>query len=264
MGPLMMMSGGMGGAGAQGGMNPMLMLALMDDSSSCTIKNAAVNALTATADEKKAIANGSKCHSGTAVVACTTSNRNKEHIDYDFIKCESGSSGMSDLLPLMMMGGGMGGGAAGGMGSMLPLLMMDDSSSSSDLLPLMMMSGGMGGGAGGMDPMMMMLMLDDEKTGKEGCDSKHKISKIVLTSGAEETNALKIRAAVEGNTILAPTVASSWITAYKACLASPPTSSSSSSSMKDLLPLMMMSGGMGGAAGGQAGAMDPMMMMALM
>merc|ERR1712110_1144835 len=228
MGPLMMMSGGMGGAGAQGGMNPMLMLALMDDSSSCTIKNAAVNALTATADEKKAIANGSKCHSGTAVVACTTSNRNKEHIDYDFIKCESGSS------------------------------------SSNDLLPLMMMSGGMGGGAGGMDPMMMMLMMDDDKTGKEGCDSKHKISKIVLTSGAEETNALKIRAAVEGNTILAPTVASTWITQYKACLASPPTSSSSSSSMKDLLPLMMMSGGMGGAAGGQAGAMDPMMMMALM
>merc|ERR1712110_563700 len=166
MGPLMMMSGGMGGAGAQGGMNPMLMLALMDDSSSCTIKNAAVNALTATADEKKAIANGSKCHSGTAVVACTTSNGNKEHIDYDFIKCESGSSGMSDLLPLMMMGGGM------------------------------------GGGAGGMDPMMMMLMLDDDKSGKEGCDSKHKIKKVFLTSGAEETDMLKIRAAVEGTALL--------------------------------------------------------------
>jgi len=40
----------MGGAGAQGGMNPMLMLALMDDSSSCTVKNAVTNALTATAD----------------------------------------------------------------------------------------------------------------------------------------------------------------------------------------------------------------------
>merc|ERR1739848_144386 len=196
--PLMMMSGGMGGAGAQGGMNPMLMLALMDDSSRCTVKNAAVKSLTpATADEKKAIANGSKCHSGTAVVACTTSNRNKEHIDYDFIKCEGGSSGMSDLLPLMMMGGGMGGGAAGGM-----------------------------------DPMMMMLMMDDEKTGKEGCDAKHKISKVFLTSGVAETDMLKIRAAVEGSTILAPTVKSKWITDYAACLANP-TTSSSSSSMKD-------------------------------
>lgn len=151
----------------------------------------------------------------------------------------------------------------GGMDPMMMMLMMGDNKKTSDLLPLMMMSGGMGGGAGGMDPMMMMLMMDDDKSGKEGCDSKHKISKIVLTSGAEETDALKIRAAVEANTILAPTVASTWITEYKACLANP-TTSSSSSSMKDLLPLMMMSGGMGGAAGGQAGAMDPMMMMALM
>merc|ERR1712159_472049 len=111
------------------------------------------------------------------------------------------------------------GSPAGGMNSMLPLLMMDDSSSSSDLLPLMMMSGGMGGGTGAMDPMMMMLMLDDEKTGKEGCDAKHKISKIYLTSGAAETDMTKIRAAVEGNTILAPTAASTWITGYKACLA---------------------------------------------
>merc|ERR1739848_708900 len=188
--PLMMMSGGMGGApGAQGAMNPMLMLALMDDSSSCTVKNAAVKALALTDDEKKSLANGSKCYDA--------STKNKEHIDYDFIKCEGGSSGMSDLLPLMMMGGGMGGGAAGGM-----------------------------------DPMMMMLMMDDEKTGKEGCDAKHKISKVFLTSGVAETDMLKIRAAVEGSTILAPTVKSKWITDYAACLANP-TTSSSSSSMKD-------------------------------
>merc|ERR1711879_971520 len=219
------------------------------------VKNAVVNALTLTEAEKKSLDDGTT----KKVIACGT--KNKEHIDYDYIKC-TGGSGMSDLLPLMMMGGGMGG-AAGGMGSMLPLLMMDgSSSSSSDLLPLMMMSGGMGGGAaGGMDPMMMMLMMDDNKSGKEGCDSKHKIKKIVLTSGAEETNMLKIRAAVEGNTILAPTVASTWITEYKKCLAAP-TTASTSSSLKDLLPLMMMSGGMGGAPG-RAGAMDPMMMMAL-
>merc|ERR1711879_311821 len=183
------------------------------------VKNAVVNALTLTEAEKKSLDDGTT----KKVIACGT--KNKEHIDYDYIKC-TGGSGMSDLLPLMMMAGGMGGGAAGGM-----------------------------------DPMMMMLMMDDNKSGKEGCDSKHKIKKIVLTSGAEETNMLKIRAAVEGNTILAPTVASTWITEYKKCLAAP-TTASTSSSLKDLLPLMMMSGGMGGAPG-QAGAMAPMMMMAL-
>merc|ERR550532_3362323 len=87
--PLMMMSGGMGGGapGQAGAMNPMLMLALMDDSSSCTVKNAVVNALTLTADEKKSLANGSKCYDATTkkVIACGT--KNKEHIDYDFIKC---------------------------------------------------------------------------------------------------------------------------------------------------------------------------------
>merc|ERR1711990_293936 len=133
--PLMMMSGGMGGAaGAQGGMNPLLMMTLMEDS--CDVKLAAITALTATDDEKKALARGDKCYDATnkKVVACAgTITLDGNYIDYNFIKCESGSSGMSDLLPLMMMGGGMGGGAAGGMGSMLPLLMMDDSSSSSDL-----------------------------------------------------------------------------------------------------------------------------------
>merc|ERR1711879_544979 len=104
------------------------------------VKNAVVNALTLTEAEKKSLADGTKCYDATTkkVIACGT--KNKEHIDYDYIKC-TGGSGMSDLLPLMMMGGGMGG-AAGGMGSMLPLLMMDDN-----------------------------------KSGKEGCDSKHKIKK---------------------------------------------------------------------------------------
>merc|ERR1711879_871390 len=123
------------------------------------VKNAVVNALTLTEAEKKSLADGTKCYDATTkkVIACGT--KNKEHIDYDYIKC-TGGSGMPDLLPLLMMG--------------------DSSSSSSDLLPLMMMSGGMGGGAaGGMDPMMMMLMMDDNKSGKEGCDSKHEIKKIV-------------------------------------------------------------------------------------
>merc|ERR1712226_1453456 len=167
--------------------------------------------------------------------------------DYNFIKCESGSSGMSDLLPLMLMG--------------------DSSSGMSDLLPLMMM-GGMGGapGAGGMDPMMMMLMMDSDDTStKKGCDAKHKINHIFNASKAKVTDAAAIRAAVLATTdSILGTVKSSWETEYAACLAAAKTegTSSSSSSMKDLLPLMMMSGGMGGAAG--AGGMDPMMMMLMM
>merc|ERR1712004_459751 len=140
-------------------------MTLMEDS--CAPKLAAITALTATDDEKKALARGDKCYDATTkkVVACGTVTLDGTYIDYNFIKCESGSSGMSDLLPLMMMGGGMGGDASG-MGSMLPLMLMGDSSSGmSDLLPLMMM-GGMGGagGAGGMNPMMMMLMMDSDDT----------------------------------------------------------------------------------------------------
>merc|ERR1711937_481467 len=79
-----------------------------------------------------------------------------QFIDYDYIKCEAGGSGMSDLLPLMMMGGGLGG--AGGMGGMDPMMMMMlmDDGDMGDLLPLMMMGGGLGGAEGGMNPMMMM------------------------------------------------------------------------------------------------------------
>merc|ERR1712066_532100 len=182
-------------------------------------------------------------------------------VDFDFIKCESGSSGMSDLLPLMMMGG-MGGDAAG-MNSMLPLMLMGDSSSGmSDLLPLMMMGGN---GAAGMDPMGMMLMMDsDDTSSKTGCDSKFKINHAFKADKSKITAASDIRAAVIANGILG-SVKSTWETDYAACLAKATSegSSSSSNSMKDLLPLMMMGGMNGGQAGG-AGGMDPMMMMMLM
>merc|ERR1712178_413070 len=145
---------GGGAPGAQGGMNPLLMMTLLEDS--CAVKNAKTKALTATGAEKKDIARGVKCvDAAKKVIACGDLG-DGSYIDFDFIKCESGSSGMSDLLPLMMMGG-MGGDAAG-MNSMLPLMLMGDSSSGmSDLLPLMMMGGN---GAAGMDPMMMMPMFD--------------------------------------------------------------------------------------------------------
>ena len=46
-------------------------------------------------------------------------------------------SGLSDLLPLMMMSGGMG----QGMNSMLPLLLMNDGGDNKDMLTMMMMMG---------------------------------------------------------------------------------------------------------------------------
>merc|ERR1711881_618185 len=101
---------------------------------SCEVKNTNTKALTATDDEKKDIARGKKCVDASKKVIACGDLGDGTYIDYDFIKCESGSSGMSDLLPLMMMGG-MGGDAAG-MNSMLPLMLMGDSSSGmSDLLP---------------------------------------------------------------------------------------------------------------------------------
>merc|ERR1719213_698692 len=147
------------------------------------------------------------------------------------------------------------------MNSMLPLMLMGDSSSGmSDLLPLMMMGGN---GAAGMDSMMMMLMLDSEDTTtKTGCDSKFKINHAFKDDKTKITAASDIRAAVVANGILGA-VKSTWETEYSACLTKATTegSSSSSNSLKDLLPLMMM-GGMIGQSG--AGGMDPMMMMMLM
>merc|ERR1712038_169968 len=86
------------------------------------------------------------------------------------------SSSNSDLLLLMAMGGMGGAGGAGGMNSMLPLLLLGDglgsgSGGMSDmLLPLMLMQQPqidpatgqpMAGGLGGMDPMLTLLMLGE-------------------------------------------------------------------------------------------------------
>merc|ERR1712018_120721 len=104
------------------------------------------------------------------------------------------------------------------MNSMLPLMLLGDSSSSgmSDLLPLMMMGGN--GGAAGMDPMMMMLMLDsDDTTTKVGCDKKFKINHAFKTDKTKITAASDIRAAVVGDAILG-TVKSTWEPEYGACL----------------------------------------------
>merc|ERR1711981_1391914 len=133
--PLMMMNGGMGGAnGAQGGMNPLMMMTLLDES--CSFKTA-VKALTTSDDNKKALALGEKFSTDAGVTLTTTVDGT--YVDYDYIKCSKGSSsGLSDMLPLMMMGGN---GGMGGMDPMMMMLMMGDSSSGlSDMLPLMMMT----------------------------------------------------------------------------------------------------------------------------
>merc|ERR1712187_1084348 len=127
------------------------------------------------------------------------------------------------------------------------MLMGDSSSGMSDLLPLMMQGGN---GAAGMDPMMMMLLLDsDDTTTKTGCDKKFKINHAFKADKSKITAASDIRAAVVANGILG-TTKSVWETDYAKGLTADKTegTTSSSSSLKDLLPLMMM-GGMNGQAG---------------
>merc|ERR1711881_657309 len=246
--------------------------------------------------EKKSVARGEKFYTGTtpstavstdlksALTDVTDTNKALalKHIDYDYLKCSSkgSSSSMSDLLPLMLMGGGMGGqgGAMGGMDPMMMMLLLgdDSSSSTSDLLPLMMM-GGMGGQqaggqAGAMNPMMMMLLLDDEKASEAACSRKYTLDHAFKWDSTnkkliKETTAANIRLAVKdvdtnkanyGYSTVAKT-----ITDYVKCITDAKgvvgDDSKSSSSMKDLLPLMLMGGGQGGMGG-----MDPMMMMLLL
>merc|ERR1711937_709203 len=162
--PLMMM-GGMNG-GAAGGMNPLLMTTLLGDSkdddaeaSDCneefdldyafSLTGTTLAKVTAEADIQAVFTSpvGSYPDVSSDGVAKDYNECLADPTDYEF------SSGMSDMLPLMMMGGG----------SIDPmmLMLMSDNKDMDDLLPLMMMSGGMGGAGGAMDPMMMMLLLDN-------------------------------------------------------------------------------------------------------
>merc|ERR1711981_428370 len=271
--PLMMMGGGMGGMdGQQGAMNPMMMMLLLDDD--CKLPTTFAKLTDA---DKKSVARGEKFYTGStpstavstdlksALTDVTDTNKALalKYVDYDYLKCSSkgSSSSMSDLLPLMMMGG---------MGPMMMMLLLgdDSSSSSNDLLPLMMM-GGMGGQAGGqagaMNPMMMMLMLDDEKKSEAACTRKYKLDHAFKWDTTnkkliKETVAANIRLAVKdvsankanyGYTTVAKTI-SDYNTCITAAAGVVGDDSKSSSSMKDLLPLMLM------------GGMDPMMMMLLL
>merc|ERR1711937_749864 len=89
-------------------------------------------------DDKKAVAEGSKFTIATPADAETgdlvafnagwtpaQKQTALQNVDYDYLRCsKKGGSGMSDLLPLMMMGGQ--GGAMGGMDPMMMMLLLDD------------------------------------------------------------------------------------------------------------------------------------------
>jgi len=268
--PLMMMSGGMGGGmgGADGGMNPMMMMALLGDD--CKVDDSkfsgwamAGGATTVLNDDlKKQIAKGEKFFIGTSTAAIADADiidlsafttkteaqtiEGLKHIQYKYTNCENGGSS-NDLLPLMMMGGGMGGAPGAGMGmeSMLPLLLLNkDSSSNNDNLMLAMMMGGMGGqqgGMGGMNPMMMMMMLDEDcgsyklkeafKATQDNGASTYSVTKVTATSDIEAIFK------TPSSTLSYPvTTTDSFEAKYKKCL----DGSSDSDSLSSLLPLMMM------------------------
>lgn len=269
--PLMMMSGGMGGMGGpDGGMNPIMMMALLGDD--CKVDDSkfsgwqmATGATTVLNDDlKKQIAKGEKFFIGTntasiadadiidlASFATKTEAQTIEglkHIQYKYTNCEAGGSS-NDLLPLMMMGGGMNGGMGGapgmGMDSMLPLLLLNkDSSSNNDNLLLAMMMGGMGGqqgGMGGMNPMMMMMLLDEDC----GSYKLKEAFKATQDSGASTYTVTKVTSKTDieaifktpSSTLSYPvTTTDSFEAKYKKCL----DGSSDSDSLSSLLPLMMM------------------------
>merc|ERR1712003_269609 len=181
--PLMLM-GGMGGAGGDmGGMGGLLPLLLLGDSeyviptASLAPKCATITDLTKVAECNTLVA-----AFDTAAAACLATPTDACKADLKVqeaaisVLAGGSSSSNSDLLLLMAMGGMGGAGGAGGMNSMLPLLLLGDglgsgSGGMSDmLLPLMLMQQPqidpatgqpMAGGLGGMDPMLTLLMLGE-------------------------------------------------------------------------------------------------------
>merc|ERR1711868_67137 len=167
-----------------------------------------------------------------------------------------GGMGNNMLLPLLLMDGD-----ASGMNNMLPLLLLGDglggSGSSNDLLlPLMLMGGmgGAGGDMGGMNGLLPLLLLggDEVKTPAD-----------LTALCATVTDVAKNAACT--------TAATAYATSHAACMATPTdackaalkveyataatAAGASTGSNSDLLLLMAM-GGMGGAGG--AGGMNSM------
>merc|ERR1719454_1014500 len=137
--PLMMMQGG-----EQGAMNPMMMMSLLDEKT-CDITNEALAALDLEDSVKEEIAAGKKIWNGSEAVDASVAQDNSNFlnfVDYGFMACKKTSSGMSDMLPLMMMNGGE---------------------------------------QGAMNPMMMMSLLGDDGKSKDACNKKFKMTAFEAT-----------------------------------------------------------------------------------
>jgi len=175
--PLLLLGGGLGGgAGGAGDMSSILPLLLLGDDD---ITDSKMTKICDAVDDstKKAACIAAKDAAIAAHGTCTKSaddcTKDKQSA-FESAKKEYGKKNkLTDLLLLTSLAGPGGLGGAGGMSSILPLLLLGDglgssSSSSDDLLPLLLLGGGLGGGAvdpvtgqaGGMDPLMMMLLLD--------------------------------------------------------------------------------------------------------
>merc|ERR1711881_775779 len=221
--PLMMM----GGQSGLGGMDPLMMMTLLDDDN-CEFTDSIKNHATWTDEQKKNVATG-KFDASTGL----TEAQAADQVDYDYLACDN-KKGMDPMMMMLMMDGG----------------------SMDDLLPLMMMGGQQPGQAGGMNPLMMMSLLDGDKT-KKSCDEEYNV-KSIFTAG---TGALTADSNIEN--IRAHFKALATKTAnqekYVKCIDEAKDEGKDKSKLDKLLPLMMM-GGMGGQQGGMD-AMLPMLMM---
>merc|ERR1712226_727484 len=137
--PLMMMQGG-----EQGAMNPMMMMSLLDEKT-CDITNEALAALDLEDSVKEEFATGKKIWNGSEAVDASVAQDNTNFlnfVDYGFMACKKTSSGMSEMLPLMMMNGGE---------------------------------------QGAMNPMMMMSLLGEDGKSKDACNKKFKMTAFEAT-----------------------------------------------------------------------------------
>ena len=149
--PLMMMGGGSGPHSFN--INPMMMMLMMGDKdtqtkSGCDTEYKITHAFTMA---KSKIGSASEIR--TAVEGDDILGADKSTWETDYKACLDGASteigsssnskSIKDLLPFMMMNGGLNG--AGGMDPMMMMMLIsgDDSASVKDLFPFMMMNGGM-------------------------------------------------------------------------------------------------------------------------
>lgn len=281
--PLMMMQGGAGGmsGGGQNGMNPLLMMTLLDEDDACEV-NSEVKKLTQfTAVQQKSVARGdvfvTRVDSDAAdivwgddtgdlaeveaqtSIAEIVADEMVKYIDYEFISCEKklDSSSFSDLLPLMMMG-------QNNMQTMDPMMLMmlvdDDSNDLS--LPMLMSMQGMNSGTQA-NPLLWLSLLDDSTLTKTQCDAKYALPYIFewgVGAGTGTSVISKVTANIRDLAADDEETSYKFLNDYAKCINA--ATKEGGNKFEDLLPLMMMNGG--GFGGQSNGQMDPMLMMTLM